>query len=138
MTKRPDTKESVLLALELLRRIPRRRKVTAKELYDQMADTELARDICTIQRQLEMLSEHFEIERDDRNKPYGYCWKERAQGLSMPMLTPQESLLLTLAEHYLRNLLPPRLMKSMAGFFTQARGNLSSAGKAGLLARVEF
>jgi hypothetical protein len=62
MSKRSDTKETVLLALELMRRIPRKRTVTAKELYEQLANTEVARDLRTIQRQLEMLSEHFDID----------------------------------------------------------------------------
>ena len=75
----------------------------------------------TIQRQLETLSEYFDIDRDDTAKPYRYCWKERAKGLSLPSLSPQECLLLTLAEQQLGQLLPPRLMKSMEGFFSQAR-----------------
>lgn len=124
MAKRPDTHETVLLALELLRRIPRNRKVSAAELHQQLTSAGVQRDLRTIQRQLEMLSEHFEIERDDRNKPYGYRWKERAKGLALPMLTEQESLVLTLAEQHLRNLLPANLMKSMEGFFAQARTNL--------------
>ena len=84
----------------------------------------------TIQRQLEMLSTHFEIERDDRNKPYGYRWKERAKGLALPMLSEHESLLLTLAQQQLRNLLPSSLMKSMEGFFAQARSNLGTQSNA--------
>lgn len=124
MAKRSDTKETVLLALELLRRIPRNRKISASELHEQISGLGVDRDIRTIQRQLEMLSEHFDIERDDRNKPYGYKWKERAEGLALPMLTEHESLLLTLAEQHLRNLLPASLMKSMGGFFDQARTNL--------------
>lgn len=128
MPRRPDTHETVLLALELLKRIPRNRKVSAPELHAQLVDTPVARDLRTVQRQLEMLSEHFDIERDDRNKPYGYRWKEQARGLSLPALTAQESLLLSLAEQHLRNLLPANLMKSMAGFFSQARTNLNEPG----------
>lgn len=124
MAKRSDTLETVLLAVELLRRIPRGRKITASELHNQLKDAGIDRDLRTIQRQLEMLSEHFEIERDDRSKPYGYRWLEHARTLAVPNLTPQESLLLQLAEEHLRNLLPSRLMKSMEGFFTQARRNL--------------
>ncbi len=124
MAKRSDKLETVLLAVELLRRIPRGRKVSAKELHSQLKDAGIDRDLRTIQRQLEMLSEHFEIERDDRNKPYGYRWLEQAKALAVPNLTAQESLLLQLAEEHLKNLLPPRLMKSMEGFFTQARRNL--------------
>ena len=124
MAKRPDTLETVLLAIELLRRIPRGRRVTASELHLQLKDAGIDRDLRTIQRQLEMLSEHFEIERDDRSKPYGYRWLENAKALAVPNLTPQQSLLLQLAEEHLKNLLPPRLMNSMEGFFTQARRNL--------------
>ena len=124
MAKRSDTKETVLLALELLRRIPRTRKVSISELHDQLSEMGFDREKRTIERQMKMLSEYFDIERDDRSKPYGYKWKERAKGLALPMLTEQESLLLTLAEQHLRNLLPASLMKSMEGFFSQARTNL--------------
>lgn len=124
MAKRSDTKETVLLALELLRRIPRNTKVSAPELHKQLSNAGVARDLRTIQRQLEMLSEHFEIERDERNKPYGYRWKERAKGLALPILSEQESLLLTLAEQQLGSLLPAAVMKSMEGFFAQARANI--------------
>jgi len=124
MPRRPDTKETVLLALELLRRIPRNSKVSAPELHRQLIEAGVERDLRTIQRQLAMLSEHFDIECDERSKPYGYRWKEQAQGLALPMLNEQESLLLTLAEQHLRNLLPASLMKSMEGFFGQARTNL--------------
>ena len=132
MAKRSDTLETVLLAVELMRRIPRGRKVTASELHQQLKDAGIERELRTIQRQLEMLSEHFEIERDDRSKPYGYRWLEQAKALAMPNLTPQESLLLQLAEEHLKNLLPPRLMKSMDAFFSQAKRNLGSESTARL------
>lgn len=132
MAKRSDTLETVLLAVELLRRIPRGRKVTASELHRQLTDAGIDRDLRTIQRQLEMLSEHFEIERDDRSKPYGYRWLEQAKALAVPNLTPQESLLLQLAEEHLKNLLPARLMKSMEGFFSQAKRNLGPDSSARL------
>lgn len=124
MAKRSDSQETVLLALELLRRIPRTRKVTASELHSQLKGAGIERDLRTIQRQLEMLSAHFQIERDDRSKPFGYRWLEQSSGLALPHLTPQESLLLGLAEQHLRYLLPTRLMKSMETFFDQARRDL--------------
>ena len=132
MAKRSDTLETVLLAIELLRRIPRGRKVTASELHRQLKDAGFDRDLRTVQRQLEMLSEHFEIERDDSSKPYGYRWLERAQALAVPNLTHQESLLLQLAEEHLKNLLPARLMTSLEGFFVQARRNLGPGSSARL------
>lgn len=132
MAKRSDTLETVLLAVELMRRIPRGRKVTASELHRQLKDAGIERDLRTIQRQLEMLSDHFEIERDDHSKPYGYRWLEQAKALAVPNLTPQESLMLQLAEEHLKNLLPARLMKSMEGFFSQAKRNLDPNSSARL------
>lgn len=123
--KRPDTLETVLLALELLKRIPRSRKVTATELHTQLAEAGITRELRTVQRQLEMLSEHFDIERDARSKPYGYSWKPNASGLAVPMLSEKESLLLILAGQHLQNILPASLMKSMDSFFVQARANLA-------------
>lgn len=124
MTKRTDTLETTLLAIELLRRIPRGHMITAKALQTQLANAGISRDLRSIQRQLEMLSRHFDVERDERSKPYGYRWKDTAQGLAVAHLTPQESLLLLLAQQQLKHLLPARLMQSMESFFAQAQRNL--------------
>lgn len=130
MTKKPNTLESTNLAIELLRRIPRNRKITARELHQQLEDGGYTRDLRTIQRLLDSLSEHFDIDRDDRSKPYGYRWKEQSRGLSLPVLSRQESLLLMLAEQQLKHLLPASLMSSMESFFVQARANLDQPGSA--------
>jgi predicted DNA-binding transcriptional regulator YafY len=126
MPKRPDPLETLQLALELLRRIPKGRTITATELRLQVRDAGFEREPRTIQRLLETLTEFYDIERDDSTKPYLYSWKENAKGLSLPGLSTQESLLLTLAEQQLSSLLPAKLMKSMAGFFNQARGQLDA------------
>ena len=130
MPRRPDSLETLQLSLDLLRRIPKGRTVTASELHQQLIDAGFDRDLRTIQRLLETLSEFYDIERDDSSKPYRYRWKEQAKGLSLPGLSTQESLLLTLAEQQLGSLLPAKLIKSMQGFFKQARGQLGEKGNA--------
>lgn len=133
MPKRPDSLETLQLTLELLKRIRKDRSVTASELRQKLmeVDSKFTRELRTIQRLLETLSdpdfEACDIERDDSSKPYRYRWKDGAKGLLLPGLSPQESLLLTLAEQQLVSLLPARLMKSMDGFFSQARGQLSDS-----------
>lgn len=112
------------MALELLKRIPRTRKVSAPELLAQLKEAGYDRDLRTVQRQLDELSQHFDIERDERSKPYGYSWKSNSNGLSLPGLNEQEAVLLSLAEQHLRHLLPASLMKSMESFFIQARSQL--------------
>lgn len=114
------------MALEIARRIPKGRAITAPEIHQQLADAGFERDMRTIQRQLETLSEYLDLDRDDTTKPYRYSWKDRATGLSLPNLSPQECLLLTLAEQQLGQLLPPKLMRSMEGFFAQARAQLGT------------
>lgn len=128
MAKRPDSIDTTILAIEILKRIPRTRSVSAAQLHKQLqGETKIERGLRTIQRQLEVLSEHLDIDRDQTTKPYSYRWKENAEGLAVPTLSPQESLLLGLAEQYLKNLLPSKLMKSMDGFFDQAHRNLGPA-----------
>ncbi|MCX7166555.1 MAG: WYL domain-containing protein [Rhodocyclales bacterium] len=118
------------MLLEILKRIPKNEKVSTSDLRQQLKDVGIEREMRTLQRQLDMLSQNFEIERDDTNAPYGYRWKEKASGFSAPVLTEQESLLLALAEEHLRYQLPASLMKSMSGFFEQARGRLNRPGSA--------
>ncbi|MBR8451180.1 hypothetical protein KDW11_07730 [Burkholderia multivorans] len=105
MAKRSDTLNTTVLALELLRRIPRNRRATAAELHEQLSHAGIERDIRTIQRLLETLCQHFDIECDDRSKPYGYRWKVYSSGLSLPVLSEQEALLLLLAEEHLSHFL---------------------------------
>lgn len=125
MPERSNQLDTLLMSLEMLKRIPRTSKTTASQLQAQLRDAGFERDLRTVQRQLDVLSEHFDIDRDTRCKPYGYAWKPVSEGLSLPGLNEQESILLTLAEEHLRNLLPARLMQSMQGFFAQARLKLN-------------
>ena len=110
MTNNADTVENGLMISELLKRIPRKIKITALDLHAQLIDKGMVRDIRTIQRLLEVLSERFDIERDDQSKPYGYRWKEVSAGLALPYLSEQESLLLQLAQQQLSLLLPSAMM----------------------------
>lgn len=124
MAKRSDNLESTLLILELLRHIPKKRFISAKELYEELNQSGFKRDLRTIQRNLNTLSQHFDIECDMRTKPYGYRWKEKSVGLSLPMLTEAQSLVLMLAKQQLKNLLPSNVMASMKPFFEQAERKL--------------
>ena len=129
MTGRVSDEETLRLSLELLKRIPRHRKITSTEMHQQVSEAGLVRSKRTIERQLKTLCQHFDIECDNREKPFGYRWKERAKPLSVPTLNAPESLMLTLAEQYLSNLLPSPLMKSIQGFFDQARYELHKEGR---------
>jgi predicted DNA-binding transcriptional regulator YafY len=126
---RRDGVETALLMLEILKRIPRNSDVTATQLKEQLAAEGMERDLRSIQRHLQTLCDHFGIDCNTRSKPYSYRWKNAPQGIVMSALSPQESLLLKLAQDHLRSLLPPKLEKTMAGFFKQAERNLGPGGE---------
>lgn len=124
MAARTNTINGVIMAVELMRRIPRGRKVTVRELHDQLKEAEFPYSIRTIQRTLQELCLHFPIEQDQRSKPYGYSWAKEASGLDIVHLSAQEALLLTLAQQQLKNLLPQNLFTALEGFFNQAQKQL--------------
>ena len=127
MPKRPDTLETTLLAVELLRRIPRHRKISAVELHEQLKHAGIERELRTIQRQLENSANSSTSNATTAASPSATAGKS-APAASLPVLSEQESLMLMLAEQHLRHLLPSSLMQSMDGFFQQARANLSPHG----------
>jgi len=113
--------DTLLFLLALLERIPKGRKISAKELQEQLAGAGLNKSIRTIQRHLDKLTEQFsDLERDARNKPYGYSWKKNSAGFCITKLSDQEALLLVLAQEYLKNILPINLLKSLDGLLYQA------------------
>ncbi len=125
MAKRTSTSESLVVAFELLKRIPRSHHVTARELHRQLNEVGIARELRTVQRSLEMLCEHFEILRDDRTKPYGYRWNKGADEISLPKLSSVDALLLSLAQEHLKYLLPANLTSSLEVFFQEAKYQLN-------------
>lgn len=128
---RPNTLETTLLAIEMLRRIPRNYKVTAIQLQAGLRASGFERDIRSIQRILKGLCEHYkDIICDNSSNPYGYKWKDGAITFSLPALNDHESLLLTLAHKQLSPLLPPAIKNGMSGFFYQAGCNLRNRDKA--------
>ncbi|GLR10405.1 WYL domain-containing protein [Mixta theicola] len=130
MPKRTNSVDTTFFSLELLRRIPGNQRITAHELHQQLLDAGIERNVRTIQRQLERLSQHFDLECDDRSRPYGWRWRVGSRGLSLAQLSPAESLLMQMAQAQLKHLLPAHLMASFSPFFSQAGHTLSHSGQA--------
>lgn len=124
--------EKLTMTLAMLDMIPKVGKISTTQICERLQALGYERDVRSIQRQMEALSSNFLIERDDSSKPYGYKWQSNATGISIPGLTLQESLLLSMAEKYLRNLLPLSITKSMESIFSQARYNMGSLADATL------
>lgn len=129
MNKRNDDMNGALFLLELLRLIPKHGKITAKQLSEKLAHLGHERSVRTIQRHLDTLSTHFDIERDDRTKPYGYTWAKNAKHLELAGISPEQALLLCLAYQELKFMLPSNILQALEGFFNQAERHLSSRDK---------
>ncbi|WP_020229786.1 YafY family protein [Acidovorax sp. MR-S7] len=123
MPARPAAQESLHIALEILKRIPRHGKTTARELHAQLAAMGLERSLRRIQSLLKFLCQHYDIECDDSSKPHGFCWKPQA-GLAAHSLNPSESLLLAMAGQQMKYLLPVRMRRSLVGLFDAAEDRL--------------
>jgi hypothetical protein len=123
-TKRPSNQETLRMSLAMLDLISKAKPMSATDIHERLRAMGFERDLRSIQRQLVVLEEQFSLERDDSSKPHRYKWASGAKGLTIPSLTLHESLLLNMAEDYLRNLLPHRVIRAMDGFFRQARYDL--------------
>lgn len=117
---RPQALDSALLIIELLRIIPRRRFITAQQAHQSLEAAGFARDLRSVQRLLDLISLNFPIERDMRSRPYGYRWMEQAKGLNLPLLTPQEALLMQLAQAHLAEFLPTNLLRTLQPLLASA------------------
>ncbi len=124
MPARSSTLETVQLALATMQRIPRRRYTSAAELQAQLRDTGIDRSLRTVQRTLQFLVQHFDIECRDDSKPYGYRWKESAAGILIPSLGRNEALVLSLAERFLRNLVPSGTLPSLETVLASANDRI--------------
>ena len=137
MPQRPPGLETLQLALQLLKNIPRHKFVSASDMLKRLDEKDIKRDLRTVQRQLDMLSKAFDIECDTRSKPYGYKWKSEAKPLSLPGLSATESLVLAMGQAHLSQLMPARVRKEMSAFFEQADGNLRNLDTTGKTPKLQ-
>ena len=98
MKPRENNLNVAIVLLEILRRMPKVGAISTKTIHNHLLDAGFNVSDRTVQRYMELLSEHFDIKRDVRSKPYGYCWENYACGLEIPLLSEQESLILMLAK----------------------------------------
>jgi predicted DNA-binding transcriptional regulator YafY len=115
------TQKQMELILELYKRIPHSKKITLKELQAQLVEIGLERHEKTIQRNLDILVECLDVEKDDRSRPYGYTRRSN----DLLSLGRNEALLLLMAEEYLSVLLPHNLKKTLDSAFYDAKQLLS-------------
>lgn len=109
-----NTIEQLSLVFELYHRIPQSRKVTANELQSELANAGIYRGIRSVQRNLDVIVDYFDVEKDTRSKPYGY----RRRASFFLSLGARELILLQLAKSILNQHLPQSLQYAIDSAFS--------------------
>lgn len=124
MPESSNSPEGVRIAVHVLAMLSHHRALSCADIHHQLEALGFQRTRRSIQRLMDDLTNSFEIECDDRSKPYGYRWKANSRGLGLPRLDDREALVLLLARQHLEPLLPASVMKTMKPLFEDARRQL--------------
>lgn len=116
----------LLLILHTLPRAPRG-KVTTAEIMSRLNAAGHEVNIRTVQRDLENLTETFDIA-SDKAKPAGWFWLRDAIPMGVPSLDPHSALVLQLAKKHLERLLPAATLAHLTPQFQQASETLKTYG----------
>ena len=114
----------------MLRMLPRGpRKVTVQDIRHALERQGFEVTERTIQRDLVELNDVFPLDCDDREKPFGWCWRKDAPNFDLPALSVSDALTLAMVEKHLTNLMPAPMLEQMAPYFDAARKLLDAEPK---------
>lgn len=99
----------------------------ASEITNKLNDRGYAVSIRTVQRDLQELSEIFDIEINNKNpRDYGWRWRKGAN-LNIPGMSVSEALAMRLVETHMKQLLPATMLGCLQGVFRLAQEKLDKA-----------
>lgn len=120
----------------ILRLIPRHpNRTDVGRIHRQLEEIEPALQVTrrTLERDLNLLSDSFPLERDGC-RPQGWWWRKDAEGLDVPGMDLTAALTFRMAEEYLSRLLPHSCLQSLAPHMKRARTLLEELSTEGLAA----
>ena len=110
----------------MLRLVPRHpRKVSAADLTSRLNDQGYAVNKRTVERDLKMFEEMFGLVADDRSRPYGWQWGRNSPAIDLPSLDDGQALMLSVAEPFVEQLLPPPVLEALKPMFVAAQRKLN-------------
>lgn len=120
-----NSKQSAMLRLwETLKLLPSHGAgKTTLELTGALNDAGFNITKRQVERDLNELSEVFQLDCDDRSPPYRWKWRSGASS-ELPGLTVAEAMSLRMAEDTVRSLLPASIFQALQPRFVQARNTL--------------
>ena len=99
----------------------------ARAIATKLNDRGYAVSVRTVQRDLQELSEIFDIEVNDKNpRDYGWRWRKGAN-LNIPGMSVSEALAMRLVETHMKQLLPATMLDGLQGVFSLAQAKLDKA-----------
>lgn len=101
-------------------------RITTEEIAHKLASEGFDVTRRTIERDLRKLSEHFAIEADESDKPFGWHWSPGIKKLDLPGMSMSQAVTFTLAEAHLTPLLPISMLEQLEPFFQRARDTLGN------------
>ncbi len=96
----------------------------ASEITNKLNEKGYTVSVRTVQRDLQELSEIFDIEVNDKNpRDYGWRWRKGAN-LNIPGMSVPEALAMCLVETHMKQLLPAAMLDGLQGVFNLAQAKL--------------
>jgi len=126
-----NTVERATQLIEIVRRIPERSYITARELQTELSEAGIELPTRKLQRYLESIvnSDFFNVECNNKGKPFGYRKNAHVVGLDGVRLTEKDCLLLRLAQEHLKYQMPPKITLGLKPLFDQARTYLNESNQ---------
>ena len=121
-----STQNTLKFVLDLLALIPAAPRVLdAQTLTKQLEDRGHIKDQRTVQRTLKDIQEHYPtLECRDGSKPFGWSWSAKALPISVPAMSLDQAIVLTLAERVLPGSLPGNVQRAITPYFNAAHATL--------------
>ena len=121
-----STQNTLKFVLDLLSLIPAAPRVLdAQTLTKQLEDRGHVKDQRTVQRTLKDIQAHYPtLECRDESKPFGWCWSAKALPISVPAMSLDQAIVLTLAERVLPGSLPGDVQRAISPYFKAAHATL--------------
>ena len=108
------------------------RKVSTRELRDDLAERGIQVSIRTIQRDLLKISEIFPLENDGSKDIPGWFWSRDADIFDIPSMEPSVALAFKLVQEHLTDLLPFSVLGQLKPYFERASQVLNNLQGSGL------
>ena len=116
--------------LLLMRMIPRYpNKIDTATIASLLERDGMTIHLRSIQRDLEKLSQSFEITCDDKHKPYGWSWSADAPSLDIPTMSPTAALAYRMVADFMSDMFPRKIYDQLKPHFRYADTLLKQTDK---------